>query len=91
MKLIGSIANKLHRNFHALSHTNFRIFWFGQIVSLIGTWMQTISLPWLAYTLTHSPFLLGLVGAMQFTPMLFFSLFAGVIIDKFDKKKFNNF
>lgn len=87
MLFLNNAITKLHKNFHALSHRNFRIFWFGQIISLIGTWMQTISLPWLAYTLTHSPFLLGLVGALQFTPMLFFSLFAGVLVDKIEKKK----
>lgn len=56
-------------------------------VSLIGTWMQNIAQPWLAYTLTKSPLLLALVSAMQFLPMLFFSLFAGAIIDKLPKKK----
>ena len=48
--------------------------------------MQNIAQPWLAYTLTKSPLLLSLVGALQFTPMLLFSLFAGVFIDKFPKK-----
>ncbi|MBN2544182.1 MAG: MFS transporter [Spirochaetes bacterium] len=80
---ISAIKN----NFSALKHKNFRIFWFGQIISLIGTWMQTIGLPWLTYTLTDSPLLLGLVSAVQFTPMLLFCLFAGVVIDNFDKKK----
>lgn len=56
-------------------------------VSLIGTWMQNIAQPWLAYTLTKSPFLLSLVGAMQFTPVLLFSLFVGPFIDRFSKKK----
>jgi MFS family permease len=55
-------------------------------ISLIGTWMQNIAQPWLAYSLTGSPFLLSLVGALQFTPMLLFSLFAGVVIDRFPKK-----
>jgi MFS family permease len=77
----------LKSNFHALTHRDFRIFWFGQIISLIGTWMQSIALPRLAYSITHSPFLLGLVGALQFTPVMILALFAGVIIDKFDKKK----
>jgi len=53
---------------------------------MIGTWMQNIAQPWLAYSLTGSPFLLSLVSALQFTPMLLFSLFAGVIIDRFPKK-----
>ena len=56
-------------------------------ISLTGTWMQNIAQPWLAYTLTKSPFLLSLIGTLQFTPMLFFSLFAGVLIDQFPKKK----
>ncbi len=55
-------------------------------VSQIGTWMQNIAQPLLAYKLTDSPFLLGLVGALQFLPVLLFSLFAGVIIDRFSKK-----
>jgi MFS family permease len=49
--------------------------------------MQNIAQPWLAYTLTDSPFLLSLIGTLQFTPVLLFSLFAGVIIDKYPKKK----
>lgn len=73
--------------FSALRHKNFRYYWIGMCISLIGTWMQNIAQPWLAYTLTDSPFLLSLIGTLQFTPMLLFSLFAGVIIDKFPKKK----
>lgn len=74
-------------NFHALTHKNFRYYWFGQCVSLIGTWMQNIGQSWLVYTLTGSPFLLGLVGTIQFLPVTIFSLFAGVVVDKFPKKK----
>jgi MFS family permease len=77
----------IEKHFSALTHRDFRIFWLGQVVSLIGTWMQTISLPWLALTLTDSPFLLGLIGALQFTPMIFFSLFAGVLSDRFNRRK----
>ena len=73
--------------FSALKHKNYRYYFVGMGVSLVGTWMQNIAQPWLAYTLTDSPLLLSLVGAMQFLPMLLFSLFSGVIIDKFDKKK----
>ncbi len=49
--------------------------------------MQTISLPWLAYSITGSAFLLGVVGAMQYLPVMFFSLFAGAAIDRYEKKK----
>jgi MFS family permease len=56
-------------------------------VSTTGTWMQNIAQPWLAYKLTNSPFLLSLIGALQFMPVLLFSLFAGALIDKLPKKK----
>lgn len=79
--------NKFNNPFIALKHKNFRFYWFGMCISLIGTWMQNIAQPWLAYSLTKSPFLLSLIGALQFTPVLLFSLFAGVLIDKFPKKK----
>jgi len=87
--MIDKGEKSLHRvgnPFAALRHREFRIYWFGMCVSLIGTWMQNIAQPWLAYSLTDSPFLLSLVGALQFTPMLLFSLFAGTWVDRFPKK-----
>ncbi len=71
----------------ALKHKNFRYYWLGMCVSTTGTWMQNTAQPWLAYRLTNSPFLLSLISALQFTPMLLFSLFAGVIVDRLPKKK----
>jgi MFS family permease len=80
--------NKIMNNpFAALRHKNFRFYWLGMCISLIGTWMQNIAQPWLAYELTQSPLLLSLIGVFQFLPVLLFSLFAGVVIDKFPKKK----
>lgn len=87
MKIQNGVSSNLNNPFIALKHRNFRFYWFGMCISLIGTWMQNIAQPWLAYSLTKSPFLLSLVGALQFTPMLLFSLFAGVLIDKISKKK----
>lgn len=87
MEKSSSVEVKFNNPFASLKQRNFRIFWSGMCVSLIGTWMQNIAQPWLAYKLTDSPFLLSLIGTLQFTPMLFFSLFAGVLIDKFSKKK----
>jgi MFS family permease len=84
LKLNGTNFNN---PFTALKHANFRYYWFGMCVSLMGTWMQNIAQPWLAYSLTKSPFLLSLVGALQFTPVLFLSLFAGVWIDRLPKKR----
>ena len=73
--------------FPALHNRPFRAFWLSQTVSLTGTWMQNLALPWLAYTLTGSPFLLGLVGAFQFLPTMLLSLFAGAVIDRQVKVK----
>jgi MFS family permease len=87
MNLKKSVKYFLKNNFHALTHKNYRYYWTGQCVSLIGTWTQNIGQSWLVLSLTGSPFLLGLVGTIQFLPITVFSLFAGVIIDKFSKKK----
>ena len=87
MNIAVSAKRFINNNFHALTHKNYRYFWIGQCVSLIGTWTQNIGQSWLVLSLTGSPFLLGLVGTMQFLPVTFFSLFAGVLTDKFPKKK----
>lgn len=70
----------------ALRHRNYRLFLVGQIVSTIGTWMQTVALPWLALELTHNGFLVGLVLAAQFLPVLVLSPFAGEIADRYRKR-----
>jgi len=74
-------------NFPALTHRNFRLYFIGQCISLIGTWMQSIGQSWLVLSLTKSTFLISLITLMQFLPMMIFSLFAGNIIDRFPKKK----
>jgi MFS family permease len=79
--------NAFGNPFVSLRHRDFRYYFLGMCVSTIGTWMQNTAQPWLAYSLTRSPFLLSLVSALQFTPVLLFSLFAGVIIDRLPKKK----
>ena len=73
--------------FSSLRHRNFRLFWSGQLVSLIGTWMQTVAQAWLVLELTHSSLKLGIVSALQFLPMLFLSFFTGPFIDYLDKRK----
>jgi len=73
--------------FRSLRHRNFRLFWSGQLVSLIGTWMQNVGQAWLVLELTHSSLKLGIVSALQFLPMLFLSLFTGPFIDYFDKRR----
>ena len=87
LKLRDRAASLLDTVFVSLKHRDFRIFWTGQCVSLLGTWMQRTALMWLVYTMTDSPFLVGLVGVAQFMPMLLFTLFAGAIVDRFPKRK----
>lgn len=86
MEYTTGFMKKFNNPFSALRHRDFRYYWGSMCISLIGTWMQNIAQPWLAYTLTKSPFLLSLVGALQFTPMLLFSLFAGIVVDRFPKR-----
>jgi MFS family permease len=73
-------------SFSALRNREFRLFWFGQIISLSGTWMQSVAQGWLVYSLTKSPFYLGLVAAAASLPILLFSLIGGVIADRFPKR-----
>lgn len=77
----------LLRAFSSLRQRNFRLFWFGQMISLIGTWMQSIGQTWLVLQLTHSAFQLGLVGALQALPVLLFSLVGGVFADRWPKRR----
>jgi MFS family permease len=77
----------LRRAFTALRQRNFRLFWFGQMVSLVGTFMQSIGQMWLVLTLTHSALQLGLVGALQSLGVLFFALFGGVFADRWPKRR----
>ena len=68
-----------------IRHRNFRIFLLGQTLSLTGTWMQTMAQGWLALELTNSPFLVGLVATATSIPILFFTMPAGVLVDRSDK------
>src|SRR5437879_2709090 len=75
------------RAFTSLRQRNFRLFWFGQMISLMGTSMQTIGQAWLVLVLTHSAWQLGLVGALQSLPVLLFSIFGGVFADRWPKRR----
>src|SRR6266566_6370735 len=77
----------LLRAFTSLGQHNFRLFWFGQMISLIGSYMQTIGQAWLVLELTHSAWQLGLVGALQSLPVLLFSIFGGVFADRWPKRR----
>src|ERR1017187_138044 len=66
-------------------HRNFRLFWFGQTISLVGTWMQQVATGWLALELTNSAYMVGLVAAAGMIPILLLALPAGVLADRSDK------
>jgi len=72
--------------FKALRHRNYRLFFAGQLISLIGTWMQSVAQGWLVLRLTNSPFLLGVVAAASSLPILVLSLPAGVFADRLPKR-----
>jgi predicted MFS family arabinose efflux permease len=75
------------RGFSAVRHRNFRLYWIGQIVSLVGTWMQSVSQPWLVLLLGGTPIQLGAVLALQFAPSLALAPLGGVIADRVDKRR----
>src|SRR5437868_13816566 len=79
-------ARGLLRTFSALRHRNYRLFFFGQMISQIGTWMQTTAQAWLVLELTHSAWLLGLMGVLQYLPVMVFSLVGGVLADRVPKR-----
>jgi len=79
--------NLLPRTFASFRSYNFRLFWSGQLVSQVGTWMQRVAQSWLVLDMTHSAEKLGTVTALQFAPILFLSLFAGVWVDRLPKHR----
>lgn len=84
MSLLQKFGKK---TFLSLEIRNYRLYFFGQAISLSGTWMQTIGQAWLVLELTHSGTALGFVTALQFLPVLLFGSWGGVITDRFPKRK----
>ncbi len=77
----------LAQGFAAMRHRNYRIYWFGQIGSLVGAWMQSVAHPWLVLQLGGSPLQLGSVLALMFAPSMFLAPMGGVLADRVDKRK----
>jgi MFS family permease len=71
----------------AFRHRNYRLFFAGQLISLVGTWMQQVAQAWLVLQLTHDPLWLGIVAVAQFAPVIVFGLFGGVIADHLPKRQ----
>ncbi|MBA2744078.1 MAG: MFS transporter [Chthoniobacterales bacterium] len=72
--------------FRAMRHRNYRLFFYGQLVSLTGTWMQQTAMSWLVYEMTGSKFLLGVISAVGSAPMMIFSLWGGSLADRYPKR-----
>src|SRR5512135_3034520 len=75
------------RTLASLENTNYRRFFVGQAVSLVGTWMQSVAQAWLVLQLTHSATWLGLAVALQFLPILLLGPYGGVVVDRVDKRR----
>ena len=73
--------------FRALRHRNYRLYFIGQLTSLAGTWMQSAAQAWLVLKLTNSSLMLGVVSFAQFLPILLVGLFAGVVVDRLDRRR----
>src|SRR5882757_3830193 len=71
----------------ALRHRNYRLFFAGQVVSLVGTFLSQAAASWLVYRLTHDAWLLGLVGFIGHLPMFLLTPFAGVWVDRLDRRR----
>jgi MFS family permease len=78
---------ELPRALRALGHRNYRLFFSGQLISLIGTWMQSVGEMWLVYRLTHSSLLLGTAGFFSQIPVFILAPFGGMLADTRDRRK----
>jgi MFS family permease len=83
----GAMRRALGRTFHALETRNFKLFFFGQLVSNTGNWLTNVALILLVLRLTHSGLAVGILSACQFGPMLFLSAWAGAVADRSDKRR----
>src|SRR3954464_3299069 len=81
---VGKVS--LRDTFRALRHRNYRLFFFGQLVSLVGTWMQQTAIAWLVYDMTGSKFLLGAIAAIGSAPMMLFAIWGGILADRYPKR-----
>ena len=77
----------IKHTFRTLKYRNYRLFFGGQSISLVGTWIQMIAMSWLVYRLTNSAFMLGFVGFTSRLPTFLISPFAGGIADRFNRHK----
>src|SRR6266705_6614801 len=84
---VNRVRHALATTFRSLEVRNYRLYFFGQIVSITGTWMQSVGQAWLMLQLTGSAVALGTVTALQFLPILLLGPWGGVVADRFDKRR----
>ncbi len=84
---VATSAARWPRALRAMRHRNFRLFFAGQLISVIGTWMQSTAQQWLVYRITGSQTSLGMVAFVNFLPVLLFSLFMGVVVDRAPRRR----
>lgn len=77
----------MKHSLRAFKHPNFRLFFAGQSISLVGTWIHTMAMSWMVYRLSGSAFLLGLTGFASMAPIFFFSPLGGLLADRLDRRK----
>src|SRR5215831_5755232 len=82
-----TVRGALRRTFGSLDSYNYRVFFAGDLVSYIGSWMQTMAEAWLVLQLTGSGVAVGATFAFRFLPVTLFGLWGGVIADRFDRRK----
>ena len=82
-----AVSPAVSTRFRAMQHRNFQLFIAGQLISLIGTWMQNMAQLWLVYRLTHSAVLLGVFGFASQVPMLFLSSLGGYVGDRYERHR----
>jgi MFS family permease len=80
-------SSRLHIMLRALKHRNYRLFFAGQAISLIGTWMQMVAMSWLVYRLTGSASMLGVIGFVSQVPTFVLAPFAGVLADRWNRQR----
>jgi MFS family permease len=79
-------ARRKRSPLYALSFRNFRLFFYGQLVSVAGTWMQTIAQNWLIYALTHEAKWLGIVNGASAIPYVLFAVWGGQVADRYSRR-----
>src|SRR4029079_8060678 len=84
---VGVVSAALRRSFHSLEDPNYRRYFAGQLISLSGTWMQTVAALWLILSLTDSGVAVGLTTALQFLPMLLIGAGGGLLADRIPKRR----